>query len=176
VRPGKAGPKGGRQCDSFRNSVSRPAGANPAREGAANHPEASLATPPGDGKRRCVRTQAREPRRASFENTMIPGAQGFDYSEGHGELFRDGEDGRTRRGEWTRRARRGRPRNLGEPHSSSNPFRQSCGAPVTNSPNTPHVGRRKRDVAKKRRLHRGRPKARGTIAEADGDEVSEGCI
>src|SRR5688572_15312029 len=67
---------------------------------------------------------------------VVPGAQGFDPPEGESGPPNDGGErgSRTRWGEWIRRAEQGEPRNLGESHSSSRTFRQSNGAPVTNSP------------------------------------------
>jgi group II intron reverse transcriptase/maturase len=55
-------------------------------------------------------------------------------------------------------------------------IRQINGAPVTNPPCTVGVCKRASAVAKNKRLRRGRPKARGTIAEAEGSETSEGCV
>src|SRR6266542_3233190 len=55
-------------------------------------------------------------------------------------------------------------------------IRQINGAPVTNPPCTARVRGCRRAVAKNKRSHRGRPVARGTRAEAEGSEASEGCI
>lgn len=47
---------------------------------------------------------------------------------------------------------------------------------MTNPPYTARVGERTRTVAKNKRRIEVRPKARGTRAEAEGNEASEGCI
>jgi hypothetical protein len=50
------------------------------------------------------------------------------------------------------------------------------GAPVTNPPCTADVCEGTPAVVKNKHSHRGRPRARGTVALAEGDEASEGCI
>lgn len=66
-----------------------------------------------------------------------------------------------------------------EPGRASSPLENSPakpGAPETNIPHTPSVRARTSGVAKNKAPRRGRPKARETVAEAEGDETSEGCI
>ena len=47
---------------------------------------------------------------------------------------------------------------------------------MTNPPSTVGVCERTSAVAKNKHSRRGRPKARGTVAEAEGNETSEGRI
>jgi len=108
---------------------------------------------------------------------IFPGAQGFNAPEGHGVSPNEvGEGCRTRRGGLHAARVTRTTQKPGRASFLLETFRQIYGAPVTNPPCTLGVCERAFDVAKNKHSHRGRPKARGTRAEAEGNEASEGCI
>ena len=108
--------------------------------------------------------------------SCFPGAQGFNGPEGHGGVSRDRVREPTPGVVFGRGAHERTAQKPGRVSLFLETIRQINGAPATNPPYTARVRGCPGAVAKNGAPHRGRPKARGTIAEADEGETSEGRI
>jgi len=146
-----------------------------AREGRAR----SLGSKPGDGDRRrhrrCVGMQVHEPRRGGPEKSFRSGCPRFHGPEGNSCVDRQGEsdvhpawclargacneDGPATRENLASPRRNPAPRGAGDPP----PKRRALACA-------------RYDARRRSACTRGRPKARETIAEVNGNEASEDCI
>lgn len=113
---------------------------------------------------------------SASKTPAFPGAQGLDNPEGHGGLPAAWARGATPGVVFGRGARERTAQEPGRVSFLLETIRLINGAPVTNPPCTVGVCEAHARRGQEQAPHRGRPEARGTVAEAEGNETSEGRI